>query len=472
MICTIKSGICSTFRLSLPLIILVFILAGEAPAVSVVKCDLVKDYNIDWKDLEVIAQHWLNTCGNCSGADLDNSGTVNLVDFALFAPHWKADPDLVYLWTFVEQRLDNSINTFINDSSYWDANYPRSTYPQNGEWEPKAKGHWASGYWPGALWYLYQRTSDQKWKNWANSWTVPLVNEPNRTGDHEAGFIVQRSYGLGYRVTQNPAYKPKILQACTTLANYRYNSTVGCIRSWYNDPSPFTVIIDGMMVLEMMFWGSKNGGSSSWYNMAVSHANKTMTNNVRQNGSVWQAVNYNTSNGSVILKWNKQGATNNTTWSRGQAWAIAGFTIAYRETLDTNYLNTAKKCANYFIDHLPADYVPYWDFNAPDFPPGDPNSHLHKDSSAAAIAASGLLELSTFVSGTDKVKFQTAALNILDSLTSPSYLADGTNSMGILLHGTGNAKNTDDNAGEVDRSLIYGDHFFIEALMRYEDMFY
>jgi chondroitin AC lyase len=485
VICIIKTGICSTFRLSLTLIILVFILAGEAPAVSVVKCDLVKDYNIDWKDLEVIAQHWLNTCGDCNGTDLDNSGTVNLVDFALFAPHWKTDPDLVYLWGFVEHQWTNTMYMLTHDSAYStpDCNYPRSTNPTTGKWYTAGK-QWASGYIPGALWYLYQRTSDQQWRSWAESWTAQLQDQQLRKNDHEAGSIIFRSFGLGYKITQNPAYKPVIFEACRSLLSL-YDPNVGCIKSWNGHRDvvtqinyPYPVIVDGMMMLEILFWGVKNGGDPNWYSKAVSNADKVMANNIRPNGSSWQIVAYNPSNGAVVKRLNKQGININkpgidnveTTWSRGQAWGIAGFTMAYRETLDPNYLNTAKKCANYFIDHLPPDYVPYWDFNAPDYPPSDPNSHLHRDSSAAAIAASGILELSTFVSGADKEKFQNAAINILSSLASPAYLADGTNRMGILLHGTGNGNPKFE--GEVDTCLMYGDHFFIEALMRYEDMFY
>lgn len=487
MIPTIKSGICSIFHLSLPLIILVFILAGEAPAVSVVKCDLIKDYNIDWKDLEVISQHWLNSCGDCNGADLDNSGTVNLVDFALFAPHWQADPDLVYLWTFTEHQLTNTMNMLITDPSYAGTGnmYPRSVNPTTGKWYP-AGTQWASGYLPGALWYLYQRTSEQQWRSWAETWTAGLEGQKDRPGDHETGFIIPRSFGLGYKITGNSAYKQVMIDAAANLIRYRYdpNAVIGCIKSWNGHRDVITqinykypVIIDGMMTLDLVFWASKNGGDPNLYAKAVSHANKTMANNVRPNGSVWQIVAYDPS-GVVIKRLNKQGININkpgidnkdATWSRGQAWGIYGFTIAYRETLDTNYLTTAKKCANYFIDHLPSDYVPYWDFNAPDYPPSDPNSHLHRDSSAAAIAASGILELSTFVSGADKEKFQNAAINILSSLASPAYLADGTNSMGILLRGTGNGNPKFE--GELDRSLMYGDHFFIEALMRYEDMFY
>ncbi len=441
-----------------------FFLCNSAAAVSVVKCDFVKDYNIDWKDLGVIADNWLLDCTvyDCNGTDLDDSDGVDFVDYALFASHWATDPNLVYLWGFIENQWTNTMNLLTTDLNYAGTSkmYPRSVNPTTGKWVPNGT-QWASGYIPGALWYMYQRTSDPQWRSWAETWTDGLRGQTDRPNDHEAGFIIQRSYGIGYRITQNPAYKTVILEACTNLVTDRYNTVVGCFKSW--NSYHFPVIIDGMMILEMMFWGAKNGGNPAWYDMAVSHANQTMANNVRPNGSVWQIVDYDSTTGAILGKYNKQGYNHDTTWSRGQAWGIEGFTIAYRETLDPNYLDTAKRIANYFIDNLPEDYVPYWDFNAPEYP----SAGQVRDSSAAAIAASGLLDLSTYVSGADKEKFQNAAINILNSLASSAYLADGTNSMGLLLHGTGNGtKYPDLDGGEIDRSLMYGDHFFIEALLR------
>jgi unsaturated chondroitin disaccharide hydrolase len=336
---------------------------------------------------------------------------------------------------------------------------------------PNGYVHWAGGYTPGSLWYLYQKTADTQWRDWAEEWTVGLANEPNRTKDHESGFTVYRSYGLGYHSTGNPDYKPQIIKATENLM-LRYNPVVGCIKSWALIENPiFEVITDGMMMLEMVFWASKNGGDPNWYDMAVSHCYKTIENNVRPNGSNWQIVEYNPATGDVIVKWGKQSIDDpnlpkgsfETTWSRGQAWGINGFTMAYRETNDPNMLTTAKKMADYFIEHLSPDYVPYWDFNAPDYP-GWSDA---KDTSAAAIAASGLLELSTHVTDQmDKEKYYNTACNILDSLCSPAYLTEGTNSMGLLQHAMANGNRP--GTTEFDTSLMYADHFFIEALLRKE----
>jgi len=436
------------------------------PVFSPTEYDLARNSRIDFKDFAVVARHWLADCstGNCEGADLDDSNKVDVNDIRLLGESWLADFDIPR-WNFIEQQLANTMNELTTNPMYAnpDSNYPRST-GTDGKWLPYGIGtegyvHWAGGFIPGSLWYVYQHTSDPMWQQWAQSWTNKLNYERTRTKDHEAGFIVPRSFGLGYKITGNPNYKQAIIDSTTSLLT-RYNPTVGCIKSWnsYN----FPVIVDGTIMLEMVFWASKNGGDPSWYNKAVSQATKTMQNNIRPNGSVWQIVDYNPSTGGILGKYNKQGYDDNTTWSRGQAWGIYGFTMIYRETLDTNFLQTAKRCADYFIDHLPTDYVPYWDFNAPEHS----DALQVRDSSAAAIAASGLLELSTFVSEPSKGEYQNAAINILDSLSSPAYLAEGTNSMGILLHGTGNGKS----GGEVDTSLMYGDHFYIEALKRYEEL--
>ena len=363
---------------------------------------------------------------------------------------------------FSSHQLFSTVSDLLDYSVYGDSIYPRSTLHVNGKWKPMLEGHWASGFLPGCLWYMFYWTSDTTWKGWAESWTQGVEHEQYRNRDHEAGFIIYRSYGLGYKFTQNTAYKAVIIEAAHSLAT-RYNPTVGCIRSW--DNRYFPVIIDGMMVLETLFWAAKNGGDANLYNIALSHALKTRENNVRSDGSNFQIVDYNPLNGSVISRTNKQGYSDSTTWSRGQAWGIYGFSVAYRETKDSRFLETAQKLADYFINNLPSDHIPYWDFKAPNIP------NEEKDVSAAAISASGLLELSTLIAiDSLQKKYYDEALNILVSLSSSQYLAEGTNSKGILLHGVGNRMNQDPIAGEVDVSLIYADHFFIEALLRYKQL--
>ena len=292
-----------------------------------------------------------------------------------------------------------------------------------------------------------------------------MESQKSSTSNTDIGFIIFCSFGNGYRLTGNQHYKDVILTAAHSLS-MRYNPVVGCIRSWNRAEDHFSVITDHMMILEILFWAAKNGGDPNYYNMAVSHARKTMQNNVRHtasdyNGSTYHLVDYDPNTGAVITKKTKQGYSTESTWARGQAWGLYGFTIAYRETGDPNFLQTAEETADYFVDHLPPDFVPYWDFNMPNI------TSEEKDTSAAAIAASGLLELSTLASTQQlQEKYYNAARNILSSLCSPAYLAEGTNSSGILLHGVQNHPG----GGGIDVSLIHADHYFLEALLRYQKL--
>ncbi|HZG69352.1 MAG TPA: glycoside hydrolase family 88 protein, partial [Herpetosiphonaceae bacterium] len=312
---------------------------------------------------------------------------------------------------------------------------------------------------PGSLWLLYEQTKDPAWRAKAEQWQAGLESQKNTTSTHDVGFIIFTSFGNGYRLTGTDAYRQVILTAARSLAT-RYDPEVGSIRSWGSATltTEFEVIIDNMMNLELLFWAARNGGSTAWYDMALSHALRTRQDHVRADGSTYQVVNYDPTTGSVVGKRAHQGYSVDSTWSRGQAWAIYGFATSYRETKDMRLLDTARQTADYFLDHLPADGVPYWDFQAP----GIPNEP--RDSSAAAVAAAGLVELSKQEpDGARRARYLQAARQILDSLSSAAYLAEGTASPAILLHGTQNKPD-----GKYDRGLIYGDYYFLEALLRYQ----
>jgi len=210
------------------------------------------------------------------------------------------------------------------------------------------------------------------------------------------------------------------------------------------------------MNLELLFWASMNGGPEEYFEMAVNHSDHTAKNHIRKAGNSWHLVDYDPDNGSVLGAYNTPQGLNssNGTWARGQAWAVYGFTMAYRYTRYQRYLDMAQFVSDWFISHLPSDYVPIWDFAAPATDP--------KDSSAASIAASGLIELSSYLPGDKGSAYLQVAEKILMSLASPSYLADPTETDGTLLHGTGTFPNQ-----QVNTSLVYGDYYFVEALLRY-----
>ncbi len=318
---------------------------------------------------------------------------------------------------------------------------------------------WTSGFFPGCLWYLYEYTNDTKWRNSAQFFTHNVEKEQFNGGTHDMGFKMYCSYGNGYRLTGDEKYKEILLQSAKTLST-RFNPKIGCILSWdhYQNNWQYPVIIDNMMNLELLFWAAKISGDSAYYKIAVTHANTTMKNQFRDDYSTWHVVNYDSVTGSVISKETHQGYSNESCWSRGEAWALYGFTMCYRETKDPAYLKQAKHIAEYILNNknLPEDMVPYWDYNASNIP------DEVRDVSAAAIMCSAFYELSSY-SGDEKENYRSAADKILASLSSPHYMSEkGENDNFILMHSVG-SKPAD---SEVDVPIIYADYYFLEANMR------
>jgi unsaturated chondroitin disaccharide hydrolase len=340
----------------------------------------------------------------------------------------------------------------INDST----KFPRSTL-SDGTWKTTGAKEWTSGFFAGCLWYLHEYTKDPFFKQAAQRWTAGMADQQYDTGTHDVGFKIFDSYGIGYRLYPSEAYKKIILQASQTLMT-RFDPRVGCIKSWDNRKWAYPVIIDNMMNLELLFWSAEHGGSKRMSEIAVSHAMTTMKNHFHQDGGTYHVLGYDTTTGAVVARNTHQGYSDESVWARGQAWAIYGFTMSYRFTRDSRFLETAQHAADYFISHLPPDYVPYWDFQAPDIP------REPRDVSAAAIAASGLFELSTY-SGekAQSTVYRDVAEKILRSLCSAPYLADRTNSHAILNHAVGSKPGN----SEVDVSIVYADYYFIEAMLRY-----
>ncbi|MEJ2871718.1 glycoside hydrolase family 88 protein [Actinomycetospora sp. OC33-EN08] len=328
----------------------------------------------------------------------------------------------------------------------------------NGAWVTAGAGDWTSGFFPGALWQAYAHTKDPVWKQRAEAWQAGVEVNKTDDGSHDVGFQIFNTFGQDAVLTGDANAKAVALTAARTLST-RYNAKVGAIRSWdaRTDTTRYQVIMDNMMNLELLWWAAQNGGDPAWATIATNHAKTTARDFFRPDGGSWHVVNYNQATGAVASKYTHQGYSNDSTWSRGQAWAVHGFTMAYRFTKDAQFLTTARSSADYFLSRLPADKVPYWDFNLPSTA-GQP-----RDSSAAAIAASGLVELSTLEpDATRKQRYLAGARDIIASLSTPAYLADGTTNQAVLLHGTQNKP-----SGSADTGIMFGDHYFIEALRRH-----
>jgi unsaturated chondroitin disaccharide hydrolase len=339
---------------------------------------------------------------------------------------------------------------------------PRSIANGKNEWRKVDYHDWTAGFWPGILWYEYEYTKDETWMNKADSFQhslLPLLD--SSPIDHDLGFVIYNSFGNGYRLTKNEAYKKTLLRASDSLATL-FNPKVGTILSWpravpgVDWPLRHNTIMDNMINLELLFWASKNGGSQKLYDMAVSHATVTMNNHFRPDNTSYHAVVYDTATGKKVRGITHQGLNDSSMWARGQSWAIYGYTMVYRETKKPEFLDFAQKVTDVYLKDLPEDMVPYWDFNAPDIP------NAPKDASSACVVASALLELATYVSDKDKATlYRNTAEQMLVSLSSNKYQSRDVNDA-FLLHSTGHKPA----GGEIDASIIYADYYYLEALLR------
>lgn len=317
---------------------------------------------------------------------------------------------------------------------------------------------WTSGFFPGELWYMYEYTGDDFWKDKARQQTVLIEREKLNGGTHDMGFKVYCSFGNGYRLTGDANYKDILLQSAYTLTT-RYKEEVGAIRSWDHsrDKWECPVIIDNMMNLELLFWAFKASGDSLFYNVAVNHARTTMKNHYRDDYSSYHVVDYDTITGAVLNKQTHQGYAHESAWSRGQAWGLYGYTMCYRETGLPEFLEQAEHIANYIFSSptLPEDLIPYWDFNAPEIP-NEP-----RDVSAATVTASALYELSMYAPNKQN-EYVTKANIILENLYKNYRTAVGKDRGFLLLHSTGSKMHN----VEVDVPIVYADYYYLEALLR------
>lgn len=336
---------------------------------------------------------------------------------------------------------------------------------------------WTTGFFPGNLWYIYELTRDEKWRNEAVKWTEALDTIQYWSGNHDVGFMMNCSYGNGLRLAGTEAYKKVLVQTAESLCK-RYNPITKCIKSWdyrkaWNDTTEwfFPVIIDNMMNLELLFEATKISGDKKYEEIALQHALTTMKNHYRPDFSCYHVVDYDTITGKVLDKATCQGFTDESSWARGQAWGLYGFTLCYRYTKDPQFLKFAENIANYILTepHLPKDGIPYWDYDAgePGLKPEwkyDPSKFpvIPRDASAAAITCSALFELCTY--STDQAsEFNQAATKILSSLASPAYMGVPGDRYFVLNHSVGSIPH----GVEIDVPLVYADYYFLESILRY-----
>jgi unsaturated chondroitin disaccharide hydrolase len=370
----------------------------------------------------------------------------------------KAKPEIL-------QLINKNIKDADAQYKYLIAHVPVDSIPRSfnkeGKYVNATSVYWTSGFPPGVLAYLYQATKDPELKKDYLPELKIMEKEQFNTGSHDVGFMMYCSYGTALNNDpKNEEYKKILINTAKSLST-RFNPAVGCTLSWKSQPGQFRVIIDNMMNLELLMWATQATGDSSFAKIGISHANTTMKNHFRPDGSSYHMVVYNPETGAVIKKQTVQGAADESAWARGQGWGLYGFTMMYRFTHDPKYLAHANKIANFILTNpnLPADKVPYWDYSAP----GIPNAY--RDASAGSLMASAFIELAGYTDAANSKKYLETAETILKTLSTPEYKAPyGENGGFILKHGVGHLpKNS-----EVDVPLTYGDYYFVEAMMRYK----
>ena len=326
---------------------------------------------------------------------------------------------------------------------------------------------WCDGFWPGILWMDYQNTKDEAVRKAAEGYTESLKGIAYRPCyDHDIGFLMFCSYGKGYEVNHSQEYKNVILTSADSLATL-FNPIVGTILSWPREVKPrnwpHNTIMDNMMNLDMMFWAARNGGNKLLYDLAVTHAKTTMQNHFRPDGSCYHVAVYDTISGDFVKGVTHQGYSDDSMWSRGQSWAIYGYTMVYRYTRNRMFLDFAQKVTDIYIKRLKEtsdDFIPLWDMDDSRGTMGAP-----KDVSAACVVADALLELQKYVGGEKGEEYKQFALQTLAQLSTSKYQS-GKKNVAFLMHSTGHHP-----AGsEIDASIIYADYYYLEALNRVKNI--
>tara|TARA_R110002051_G_scaffold34256_3_gene76330 strand:- start:54951 stop:56141 length:1191 start_codon:yes stop_codon:yes gene_type:complete len=365
--------------------------------------------------------------------------------------------------TFLDQVADQYEFLYHNSIKFLDTDKPMPRTIVDGKLHSVGIYDWTSGFHPGSMWNLYKLTNNTEWKNRALYYTKLLDSLQYYTGTHDLGFMIGDSYGNALKYIDNQDFERVMVQAAKSLSS-RFKPKAGILQSWNtNDKWQCPVIIDNMMNLEMLFEATKISGDSTYYTIAITHANTTMRNHFRDDFSSFHVLDYDIDTGKILKRNTAQGYKDESAWARGQAWGLYGYVVMYRETKEVKYLEQANSIANFINNHknLPEDKIPYWDYDAP------VTNKTPRDASAAAITASALYELSTYVDGALKTSYVNRASNILKSLSTEPYLAQvGTNEGFLLKHSTGHLPNN----SEIDVPINYADYYFLEALLRQRNL--
>ena len=337
--------------------------------------------------------------------------------------------------------------------------FPERT--EGGQWvqiDPEKHGWWVGGHWVGLLWLAYAANGDPLLAAAARDWANLLLPQLTEQADHDLGFLFELGFVLGYKLTGDTILKSPALKAAAILSR-RFNPRGRFIQAWGSlDASPELrgrTIMDTMMNLDLLFWAGKESGDPHYADIAAAHARTTLAHHFRPDGSTSHVCDFNPDTGVFIKQDTHQGLSATSCWSRGQAWGVYGFSDCYRATGDPAFLEASRRLMEYLWPRLPADLVPFWDYDSPLIP------NDVRDSSAASILASGLLSLASVENDPGlALTWQNRAICILESLWQ-NYTSRDSGEDSLLLHGTRSKPHN-----LMDHGLIYGDYYFVEALIR------
>ncbi len=322
---------------------------------------------------------------------------------------------------------------------------------------------WTGSFWTGMVWLAYEVTGDERYRAAAESQLPSYqrrVEERIAIDTHDLGFLYSLSAVAAYRITGNEEAKRFALLAADLLAQ-RYFPEAEIIQAWgdLGDPEQRgRMIIDCLMNLPLLYWASEVTGDNRYASMARRHAQQSANYLVRADDTTYHTYYMDPRTGDPRYGNTHQGYADDSCWARGQAWGIYGFMLSYAYTEDEKFIRTAKRLADYFLTRLPEDGIVYWDLI---FMDGD---EQERDSSAAAIAVCGLLELAKRLpdADPDKARYANAAAAMLTALTDRYATKGHPDADGLLLHGVYNKPR----GWGIDESTIWGDYFYFEALVR------
>lgn len=340
------------------------------------------------------------------------------------------------------------------------------TTTNKGKYSFNEIGGWEGGFWTGINYLCYELSEDKFFLEAARAsrhrFADRLFKKPE-TLDHDIGFLYILSCVADYKITGDEEAKKIALGAVEELAK-RFNQAGNFIKAWntwdesdaFNVENRGRIIIDCMYNLPILFWASEVTGNEKYKKIAVAHADTCAKYIIREDYTTFHTYVFDPVTGAPKYGRTHQGYSDESCWSRGQAWTIGGYTYAYAYTGDPRYLEIAKKCTKVFIDRVEEDYIPMWDFDVPD------KNAEPRDTSAASIMIASILELSKYVNEEESKYYIAYAEKTLESLYINYSSRNLLEEEGLLLHATGHKPNNNN----VDVSLIYGDYYFVEAVAR------